>query len=155
MKGLMIASMILLLGVFGFTQDAGFESSRPVLKRNDFRLFNERDYISISDYELGYSDLKLTELWISEPKAHGIEMSTRLRSLQKCGSPTPMFYKDRNVGFLYWCSQENSRVLLYSYGEKIYMISAVSEDIINRFTKAILPLACHVHGSRDCVSMFY
>ena len=155
MKGIIMASMILLLGVFGFSQNAGFESSSLILIKNDFRFFNERDYILISDYELGYSDLKLTELWISEPKARGIEMSTRLRSLQKCGSPTPMFYKDLNVGSLYWCSQENSRVLLYSYGEKIYMISAVSEDIINRFTTAILPLACHVHGSKDCVSMFY
>ena len=155
MKGLLIASIMMLLGVFAYSQDAGFETAHPVLIRTEFSFLNERDYSMIADYELAYSDVRLTENWISDPKVRSLELTARLKSLQKCGSPTSMFYKGRNVGSLYWCSQENSRVLLYSYGEKIYMISSYSDDNIKRFTKAVLPLACHVHGSKDCISMFY
>ncbi|PYS98674.1 MAG: hypothetical protein DMF63_14890 [Acidobacteria bacterium] len=155
MKGLIIASMILLLSVIAFSQDAGFEASTPQLLGSEFTLLNERDYTMVADYAFVFSDLRLRENFISDPKKLAVEMNARLRSLQKCGSPRPMFYKDRNVGSLYWCSKESSRVLLYSYGEKIYEIASTSEDIINRFTKAVLPLSCQVHGAKDCISMFY
>jgi hypothetical protein len=151
----MIASLILSFSLLAYGQDSGGEASTPVLLESRFTMPSERHSVQVSHYSFVYSKVSLTEILISDPNKLAAEMSAHLKTLQKCGTPAAMFYKKHNVGSRYWCEQENSAVLIYSYGEKIYIILSDSQETVVAFTKAILPLACHVHGATDCISMFY
>lgn len=157
MLKLAVLASVLLLSVAAIGQNKDLNKPGDIrLLKSDFKQLNgQLDSVVVSEYVVDGSTLVLEEILIEDERAHAAEFRSRVGALQNCDDPTPLSYAQRTVGSQRYCTLGGAHVLLYTYGEKIYVISSKSKLVISTFTSGTLPLACHLHGAKDCVSMYY
>ena len=135
-------------------QDAS-SSTELKLLRTELKQLDKKSYNMVSEYVVNGTKLRLVDQLVPNSGERTGMVRSRLTELQDCSNATPLYFRKKQVGSSRYCSDGNLRVLLYTFGEKVYEISSESETTIGLFTREVLPLSCHLHGSPDCISMFY
>lgn len=135
------------------------EVIKPRIKLETTYIFtkkkDQKGSIVVSEYKVNGKWLRLIEEVFTNEQEIPKTLESRLKKLQQCSGATELFYKKKRAGQSYLCSWETNRILIYSFGDKIYEILSDSDKTIEEFTKQVLPLSCHLHGSKGCISMFY
>lgn len=157
MNGKTIASAFMLVLLLEMSSHSQSRVAPIInLSPTEFDVFPKRsDDVSPYDYWVDFKKLRLIETYFTDMKKRDLEFRKRLKDLESCSKPTRLLYKDKVVGSSQLCSDGDFRVLLYTYGEKIYEVVAADDETITKFTKEVLPLACQLHGNKACVSMFF
>ena len=112
-------------------------------------------YAVVSKYEVDGESLRLVETTFVNDRDLRSVFESRLKAMQKCDPPTSLFYEKVEVGKTYTCREPSGHSILYKFGQRIYEISSKSASALSIFTKRALPISCHLHDSKECVSMYY
>ena len=147
--------IVLLLWSASYSQQEVSSSTELKLLKTELKQLDKKSYNMVSEYVVNGSKLRLVEQLVPNYDKQQQMVRSRLTNLKECSGATPLYYRKKEVGSSRHCSDGNLRVLFYTYGEKIYEISSESEATIGLFTREVLPIACHLHDSRDCISMYY
>ncbi len=112
-------------------------------------------YATISNYEVDDEPLRLVETAFVHERDARLVFVSRLKAMQHCDPPTILFYEKVEVGRSYKCVEPGGRFVLYKFGQKVYEISSKSAWALSFFTKRVLPISCHLHDSKECISMYF
>lgn len=111
--------------------------------------------ITITQYIVDEDKLLLVEEIFNNEGEILKELTFRISKLSNCSNGEDLYYQKKIVGQSYLCMNKKKYILIYSFGDKIYEVSALYEETVNKFTKFMLPLSCQLHKSNKCISMFY
>ena len=147
--------IVLLVSTAAYMQVPRYDLNEiKLVETNDVRL-DGMGTAMISEYLVADRELRLTELRLKDTLAADRMLRSRLISLGPCTFLKKLYYDEEEVGLLHECTKSKSYTQIYSYGEKFYEISSELDSTVKLFTKGISPISCHLHGSKECISMYY